>query len=155
MVCRISCLVAIVFVVSMIYTHSIVDQYAVIKEYRAQLTPELNARYQKISDERRAIFYKGYALGFVLSLCILLLNRYQGRKLDTLAMVCTIVSVSFLTNYFFYLLSPKSDWMLNHIDDPKQTKAWLAMYRTMQVYHHGGLALGLVAMGFFAYAFRC
>lgn len=155
MVCRTSCLVAIVFLVSMIYTHGIVDQYGVIKQYRDQLTPELNARYQKISDERRGIFYRGYLVGFVLSVILLLLNKYRGRKTDALSMVCIIVSVSFITNYLFYLLSPKSDWMLNHIRDPKQTQAWLAMYRTMQVYHHGGLALGLIAMGFFAYAFRC
>lgn len=75
--------------------------------------------------------------------------------MSNLTMVCLVVSISFLTNYFYYLLSPKSDWMLNHIKDPEQTKAWLYMYRSMQVYYHGGLALGLIAVGVFAFAFRC
>jgi hypothetical protein len=45
--------------------------------------------------------------------------------------------------------------MLNHMQDPEETKAWLAMYRGMQVYYHTGLVLGLVAVGTFAFAFRC
>ena len=66
-----------------------------------------------------------------------------------------VASFSFLTNYFYYTLSPKSDWMLNHIADGNQAKAWLYVYRKHQVAYHGGLALGLIAMGFFAFAFRC
>jgi hypothetical protein len=53
------------------------------------------------------------------------------------------------------MLSPKSDWMLNHINNPEQTKLWLQMYRTMSVYYHIGLVLGIIAVGFFAFAFRC
>jgi hypothetical protein len=45
--------------------------------------------------------------------------------------------------------------MLNHITTSEQNKAWLAMYRGMQVYYHTGLVLGLFAIGIFAYAFRC
>jgi len=29
------------------------------------------------------------------------------------------------------------------------------MYRGMQVYYHTGLVLGIIAIGIFAYAFRC
>jgi hypothetical protein len=65
-----------------------------------------------------------------------------------------VVAISFVTNYFYYVLSPKSDWMLNHIKTPEQTKAWLGMYRGMQVYYHTGLVLGLFAVGTFAFAFR-
>jgi hypothetical protein len=45
--------------------------------------------------------------------------------------------------------------MLNHIHSPEQTKAWLTMYREMQKYYHIGLVFGIIAVGLFAFAFRC
>lgn len=155
MACRLTCLVAAVFLISMVYTTSLTGKHHALKEYKDQLTPELEQRYEKITEERRNIFYKGYFLGFALSIAIIFMNKMRGTPLSNWSIVCTVLAVSFLTNYFFYILHPKSDWMLNHIDNQEQSKAWLKIYRSMQVYHHGGLALGLVAVGIFAYAFRC
>lgn len=156
MACRYSCMVALVFVVGMVYYTNALSDSDFMREYKSNMAPDLRDRYEKIVAERRALFYQGYCLGFVLSLLVLFLNKYYlGRRMGSVSLVCTILSVSFLTNYFYYILSPKSDWMLNHIDDAQQARAWLYVYRKHQVAYHGGLALGLVAMGFFAFAFRC
>jgi hypothetical protein len=129
---------------------------AITKEYEAQLPKELQQTYTTIVNERKGIYYMGYGLGFLLAIAIIFYNIYVAkRKLSTVSLVSIIVSVSFITNYFYYILSPKSSWMLDSIKDPEQTKAWLKMYRGMQTYYHGGLALGVVAMGLFAFAFRC
>jgi hypothetical protein len=45
--------------------------------------------------------------------------------------------------------------MLDHINSPEQTKAWLTMYKAMQYYWHAGLVLGIIATMFLALAFRC
>ncbi len=45
--------------------------------------------------------------------------------------------------------------MLEHINSPEQNKAWLNIYRTMQYNYHFGMFIGLVAIGFLAFAFRC
>ena len=45
--------------------------------------------------------------------------------------------------------------MLDNITDQAQTKAWLDMYKHMQMYYHTGLLLGLVAIMILAFAFRC
>lgn len=155
MVCRLSCLVAGVFIIGMIYSTNATETSGVLRKYREQLPDELNERYDKITRERRDIYYRGYMFGLVLSLVVIFLNKTRNVKMSNWSMVCTVISISFLTNYFYYLLSPKSDWMLDHIKDPEQVKAWLTMYRTMQLYYHGGLALGLVAVGVLAFAFRC
>jgi len=155
MACRWSCLVASVFIIGMIYSTNATEKSGVLRKYRSQLPAELNERYEKITTERRNIYYRGYAIGVILSLAVIFLNKTRRIPMSNWSMVCTVIVISFLTNYFYYMLSPKSDWMLNHIEDPEQTKAWLHMYRAMQVYYHGGLALGLVAMGVFAFAFRC
>ena len=153
MPCSMSLLLSIVFLVSMVY---MLQSTAITKEYEAQLPKELQQTYTKIVNERKGIYYMGYGLGFLLAIAIIFYNIYVSkRKLSTLSLVSIIVSVSFITNYFYYMLSPKTSWMLDSIKDPEQTKAWLKMYRGMQTYYHGGLALGVVAMGLFAFAFRC
>ncbi|NDA89602.1 MAG: hypothetical protein EBY20_01645 [Alphaproteobacteria bacterium] len=129
-----------------------------IQVYQEQLPTNLKNIYEKLTSERLRIYYYGYILGFILSLIVIFYN-YQiskpSHKMTTFTVTCTVITISFITNYFYYMLSPKSDYMLNHINSPDQTKAWLTMYRNMQYYFHMGLVLGLVAVAFLAIAFRC
>jgi len=61
----------------------------------------------------------------------------------------------FVTNYFYYVLHPKTEWMLAHINTKEQNIAWLTMYKEMQYNYHLGLALGIIGVGVLAFAFRC
>ena len=122
--------------------------------YVNQLTQTQQQAYDRIVKERLGISIKGYMLGFVLSLFIILIN-YRNKGLKPASAVCLVLATSFLTNYFYYTLSPKSDWMLNHVESKEQTQAWLKMYRSCSYNYHMGLVLGIVGMGVFAYAFRC
>jgi hypothetical protein len=127
----------------------------IILKYKSQLPENLQKIYEQITNERLTIYYKGYVLGIILSIFIILGNVYlEHTMLSTTSMVCLVLATSFITNYFYYILSPKKNWMLNYITTPEQTKAWLEMYRKMQVYYHTGLVLGIIAIGIFAYAFR-
>uniref|UniRef100_A0A6C0EX27 Uncharacterized protein n=1 Tax=viral metagenome TaxID=1070528 RepID=A0A6C0EX27_9ZZZZ len=127
----------------------------IIVKYKSQLPEKLQKIYEEITNERTTIYYQGYALGFILSLFIIIANVYSGHKmLSTMSMVCLVLATSFITNYFYYILSPKKNWMLNYIETPDQTKLWLQMYRGMQVYYHTGLVLGIIAVSIFAHAFR-
>ena len=156
MACRWSCLLAAVFIVAMIYFTTSMSDATDMKLYRSEMPNALRNRYDKIVNERRNIYYQGYLLGFAISFLVILTNKYYLRKkFDQFSLVCTVVVISFLTNYFYYILSPKSDWMLNHIQTEKQAKNWLYIYRKHQVAYHTGLVLGIIAMAIFAYAFRC
>jgi uncharacterized protein YacL len=140
----------------MIYFYNITNNSKVISKYKAQLPIDLQKMYEKISKERMHISLYGYGLGLILSLLIIFYNlKLKKNKLNTIPLVCIVMATCFLTNYFYYILSPKSDWMLNHIKSEEQIKAWLIMYREMQVNYHIGLVLGIVAVGIFAFAFRC
>ena len=155
MPCAISCSISAVFILGMIYMNYSVAKSQIIVNYKAQLPENLQKVYEKITSERTTIYYQGYILGFILSLIIILGNVYSDHKmLSTSSMVCIVLATSFLTNYFYYTLAPKKNWMLNHITTPEQTKAWLQMYRGMQVYYHTGLLFGIIAVGVFAHAFR-
>lgn len=156
--CSISCTLSIIFIISMIYMNYASTKNQTIQKYEQQLPQELKETYHKIQRERQSIYYYGYALGFVLSLIIIIYNYQKSpshkTKLSTSHIVCIVVATSFITNYFYYMLSPKTTWMLDHIKTPEQTKAWLQMYKAMQKYYHTGLFLGVIAVAFMAIAFR-
>ena len=156
MACTISCMISAIFIIGMIYFYNMTDKSEIVKHYKEKLPSDLQNRYEKIAKERMKISYYGYILGFILSLFIIFYNlKIKGVKMNTFSLVCTVMATCFLTNYFYYMLSPKSDWMLNHINSPEQVKAWLQMYREMSFNYHAGLALGIIAVGIMAFAFRC
>ena len=151
MPCSISCAISCIFIIGMIYFYNATDKSEIVKQYKATLPIDLQQRYEKIIEERKRISYQGYGVGLLLSLVIL----YFSRKMNTISLVCTVMATAFLTNYFYYMLSPKSDWMLNHITNKDQVHAWLIMYRTMSYNYHLGIVFGIIAVGIFAFAFRC
>jgi hypothetical protein len=156
MACTISCLISAVFVIGMIYFYNMADKSAIVKHYKSSLSSDLQKRYEKITKERTNISYQGYALGVILSLGIIFYNlKIKRSKMNTASLVCTVVATAFITNYFYYMLSPKTDWMLNHMNNQEEVKSWLLMYREMQYNYHMGLVLGIIAVGILAFAFRC
>ena len=156
MPCTISCMISAVFIIGMIYFYNMTNKSEIVKHYKEKLPSDLQKRYENISEERKKINIHGYILGLVFSLFIIFYNvNLKGQRLNTISLVCTVMATCFLTNYFYYMLSPKSDWMLNHINNPEQVKGWLLMYREMSYNYHAGLALGIIGVGILAFAFRC
>lgn len=156
MVCFLSCMISGVFIIGMIYFYYMTDKSEIVKHYKEKLTTDLQKRYEKIAKERMMISFYGYGLGLLFSLFIIFYNlKIKKSKLNTFPLVCTVIATCFLTNYFYYMLTPKSDWMLKHISSPEEAKAWLQMYREMSYNYHMGIALGIIAVGVFAFAFRC
>ena len=156
MACTISCMISAIFIIGMIYFYNMTDKSSIVKHYKEKLSSDLQKRYDIISNERKSISYQGYILGFSLSLFIIFYNlKIKGVKLSNFSLVCTVMATCFLTNYFYYILTPKSDWMLNHMGNQEEVKAWLQMYREMSYNYHMGLVLGIVAVGILAFAFRC
>lgn len=157
MVCVTSCLLSTVFIISMIYFYNATNKSEVVKTYKENLSPVLREKYEKITKERMNISYKGYLLGFVLSIIIILYNAYskQGKTFNVFSLMCIVISTSFITNYFYYILSSKRDMMVNHLKTKEEIQSWSVMYKEMQYNYHIGLALGIVAVGILAFAFRC
>lgn len=156
MVCSISCMISAAFLIGMVYFYHMTSKSETVLFYKEKLPHDLKKRYEKISEERKMISLRGYGLGLLLSLVIIFYNlKMLNKKMNSVSLVCTVMATCFLTNYFYYVLSPKSDWMLNHINDKDQVKAWLEMYKVMSYNYHAGLALGIIAVGILAFAFRC
>lgn len=155
MACYVSCMISATFIIGMIYFYYMTDKSVIVNHYKSSLSPELQERYDKISNERLMISYQGYTLGFILSMGFIFYNlKIKRYKMSTTGMVCSVLAISFITNYFYYMIHPKSDWMLNHVENKEEVKAWTQMYREMQYNYHMGLVLGIIGVGIFAFAFR-
>jgi uncharacterized protein YacL len=140
----------------MIYFYNATNKSEIVKSYKAKMTKENQNIYDKIVADRVKISYQGYALGFLISLIIILYNlSFKSHKLNTLPITCIVIATSAITNYFYYILSPKSDSMLNYVKNNKDAQEWYIMYKEMQYNYHFGLALGIIAVGFLSFAFRC
>lgn len=156
MACAVSCMISAIFIIGMIYFYSMTNKSEIVKQYKDTLPMHLQKKYDEISEERKLIGFQGYGLGMLISLFIIFYNlKIKRERLGTVPLVCIVVATSFLTNYFYYILSPKSSWMLNYLKDEAEIKAWLRMYREMQFNYHMGLTIGIIAVGILAFAFRC
>ena len=126
-----------------------------IQSYRNQLPEDIKKVYDQIVAERQRIFFTGYGIGFVVALFSIIFSiNVLKQKIPVSIMVCLAVVVSTVVNYFYYILSPKSTYMVDVIKNDQQRQDWLRVYKSMQYYYHFSFVLGAVAVGVFAYAFR-
>ena len=154
MVCTTSCIVAGAFVISSIFVSLRVDKSTLKDPLFQLLSNENKQRYVTIANERKNIYLKGFGLGFIISLfALFVLNNNKMFKVNKLVNICFVLATSFSVNYFFYILHPKSDYMVLHLKDDEEKQAWLDIYKTMQFNSHLGFALGLVGMIFVGNSF--
>jgi len=150
MVCGISCAVAFIFIVANVYCCTMGNRSEVVHEFISKLSPEKQRRYAVITRERQGIYFMGLFLGFLLAMVLLACCRkyFLGPSGNgsRAGILCMVAAVAFSVNYFYYVLSPKSDWMVLHLNSYEEKAGWLKVYRTMQYNYHVGLVLGIIAV---------
>lgn len=144
--CGFQCMITFVFLISMIYLTFMMDKQEITKKFTDLLNPIQREKYSKIKEERRNIFLTGYGVGFILSLVVLFYKMYQNKTLNKWIVICLTGSITFLTSYFFYILSPKTDYMILHLETDEQKKEWLNVYKQMQYNYHMSFVFGILAV---------
>lgn len=144
MVCITNCAIGFAFIGGTIATALVSKQDPVFKEYHDTLEPEQRAVLDRITDERLSLYVQGTVVGLIL---VGLLALVSGNLLSPFSNGCAFVALVLLAQYFYYILMPKSDWMLKHLKTSVQNEAWLRVYRHMSIRWHMGLLVGL--LGFF------
>lgn len=140
--CATSCGIAATLLAGMAYCTYMGNRSALVKNYMRTLTPDQQQTYLKITEERRGIYLRGFGWGLLLS-ALLLSIHHQYASMSRAALLCTVAAITLATNYFYYVLSPKSDWMVLHFNKTQDASNWLRVYRGMQVNYHVGLVLGI------------
>lgn len=145
--CSLGCGISLVFIIGMIYMTFAIDKRHVSGRFKDTLDTQQLKLYKKLTNERVQIYYTGYIVGFLISLCLIVLNLViLNKKMNKASMICLTGGVTFLTTYFYYILSSKSDYMIMHLKNSEQKKEWLNVYKTMQYNYHMGLVLGIIAV---------
>ena len=152
--CKTSCLISLVFIFAMIFTNLSLNKFEVVKNFKETLNEKQKKTYEDITNERRNIYYQGFLLGLVLSvIMVYILNKTLFPIVNKTSTLCIIGATSFLTNYLYYILTPKSDYMLLHLTNKNQINEWLNVYKTMQYVNHLGFALGIIGVVLLGNAF--
>lgn len=144
MVCITNCLVGAALVGGTIATALVSRNDPVFKQYIGSLTPSQVTTLNKISEQRLNLYIQGTLLGLIL---VVLFSLFAGKKLSPFTNGCSFIVIVLLTQYFYYILMPKQDWMVKHLTTQKQNTEWLNVYRHMSFRWHFGMLIGLI--GFF------
>jgi hypothetical protein len=140
--CATSCGIAATLLAGMAYCTYMGNRSELVQNYMRSLTPDQQQTYAKITEERRGIYLRGFGWGLLLSALVLGIH-HQYAGMSRAALLCTVAAITLATNYFYYVLSPKSDWMVLHFKQKQDGANWLRVYRGMQVNYHVGLVLGI------------
>ncbi len=136
------CGIAIIFLVGMIYMSFAIDKCEITKNFVSTLSDSQAQKYKSIISERRNIYLSGYLFGLALSAVIIVSMSHSITKFQ---MLCLTGSITFLTVYFYYILSPKQDLMVVYLNDRNQRMLWERIYKKYQFTYHTGLLLGIIA----------
>jgi hypothetical protein len=153
--CATSCGIAATLFAGMAYCTYMGNRTKLVQDYVQTLTEDQQQTYAKIVAERRGIYLRGFGWGLLLS-AILLGVHHQYLTMSRTVLLCNVAAITLTTNYFYYMLSPKSDWMVLHFkSDNNHSDAanWLRVYRGMQVNYHVGLVLGIAGTVLLSNAF--
>ena len=146
MVCAISCSIAFMFIIANVYLVTFNNKTSTINDFISKLSTENQQRYKNITNERQKIYFTGLLLGFVLSMLLFVCCRtFFMTSFSRRELLCMIAAVTFTVNYFYYILSPKTDWMVLNLSKD-ETHAWLKVYKNMQYNYHIGMVLGILSV---------
>ena len=151
--CATSCGIAATLIAGMAYCTYMANRSQLVQNYMRTLSPEQQQTYAKIVEERRGIYLRGFGWGLLLSALILGIH-HQYAAMSRAGLLCVVAAITLATNYFYYVLSPKSDWMVLHFQKKNNdAQNWLRVYRGMQVNYHVGLVLGIAGTVLLSNAF--
>jgi len=146
--CSISCLIAFALLGSMIFLTFSMNKNDKILYFLSLLTPDQQQIYKNIIQERLNIYLQGFVIGLIIGL--IYIKYYSSKNTST---YCAFVAIVLVVTYAHYTLMPKSTYMLEHITNQEQSKAWLEIYKTMKYRCHIGMLLGAISLPFVCHIF--
>ena len=137
--CMSYCLIGSAFVGSMILTMLASKKSKRFNDFMLLLDEEQKQIYRSVIDERMSIYIQGMVLGIAVAI-ILVFNS----KVSNSVKICMFITIALGINYFYYILSPKSTYMLEHVSSVEQNVAWLGIYKEMKLRCHIGAIMGII-----------
>lgn len=99
--------------------------------------------YQQIVNERKTLATQGFFLGLLISALYL---YFMGLSLNPFVNGCIYGGLTLSVQAFYYLLSPKSTYMVEHLTSQEQLNLYADSNRTMQLRAITGMLLGFLGL---------
>jgi hypothetical protein len=142
MVCSTSLILALGLMGASVATSLSSRSLALKSDFCKTLNDEQRKAYLEIIDERMSLYTQGLAVGLIagaLYIAMLPVNKREPTPSVIGSFALIVLGVQFL----YYMLSPKTKWMLNIVKTEEQTRKWLEIYRYMSLRWYSGMAMGL------------
>jgi hypothetical protein len=117
-------------------------------DFQNLLSPEQMNKYKEVVNERLSIYIQGLLIGVILGLIVVSMLE----RISSLNRVCVFVVVALVFNVVYYLLMPKTTYMLQHLNSNDQVNAWLQVYKVMRQRYILGFFVGIIGYAVFAYS---
>ncbi len=137
------CVIAFALLGSMFYMLITYDKNDKIIQFASMLSKNQQKIYRNITQERMNLYLQGFVLGTIVAIIYLKVIATNDQPV-----YCIFVALVLGIAYIHYTVMPKSTYMLNHIDNAEQAKAWLEIYKIMKYRCHLGMLLGIIALPF-------
>ena len=144
MSCKTECYLASAFIGSSILMMISKGSSSKFNKLYSLLNDEQKNALKKIRKERLLIYGKASLIAFIFSLIFIRFENIFFNISSNYNKSCISTLIYFGLQYLIYSIHHKSDWMLNHLKTPEQSKAWLDIYIHMKNKWHLGLILGLI-----------
>ena len=96
------------------------------------------------------IYIKSIFLGLIISLIYMFLIPkdlfIKPKNYSKSFIIAISLIIFYLTTYFSYILHPKTDYMVLHLDSEVQKLEWVKVYKYMQFYYHLSFVLGFIGV---------
>ena len=146
MACGTACAVAIIFAISTLFFPLLLNRKAIIG-YKHNFPIAAQRALRAATRERAGLAFEGLVLGMIAGMFLVLL----GGKMGKMSSVCTLAATAFVVQSLYYMLSPKSVWVLKHLHTPGERHSWLRLYREYQKAYYGSIVAGIVGAGLLGY----
>ena len=137
------CVIAFALLGSMVYMLLNTDKNSTVMYFLSLLNPDQQELYRDITQERMNLYLQGFVLGTIIAIIYL-----KVIATDDQPVYCIFVALVLGIAYVHYTIMPKSTYMLEHIDNAEQAKAWLEIYKIMKYRCNLGMLLGIIALPF-------
>ncbi len=140
---QIFCILAGIFLVSMFYMAFVVDKN-ISKTLLPYLTQEQITMYNTIQEERKRNHMYGIIGGICISIGLIVFIKYIYIKPIKIHTMCFIITVSYITMYFYYNMASKSDLMIVHLDNKDARLQWQKNYKNIKYHYNISMLIGIL-----------
>ena len=132
-----------------------VNKKAITSPFMNTLDVGKQTIYKNIINERTMIYIKSIFTALFISLAYYFAfpknNFLKPRNMTKFSLASISLVIFYFVSYLFYILYPKTDYMILHLDTETERLEWLKVYKSMQFEYHMSFVVGFIGISILYY----